>query len=210
MSTSSSSRTGRIALIIGVTALAIAVVAPGAAAASAKTKRVNVRSNGAQSYGGDSSRPSISADGRYVAFESRASNLVANDTNGDKDIFVHDRKTKKTKRVSLRSSGAEAVGGNSSDPSISADGRYVAFESDASNLVANDTNGEEDVFVHDRKTKKTRRVSKHSNGTQATGASNRPSISANGRFIAFQSNASDLVANDTNGDADVFRRGPLR
>ena len=115
------------------------------------TKRVSVRTGDLQSDG-DSFSPSISGDGRYVAFKSKASNLVDNDTNGKPDIFVHDRQTGLTERVNVDSSDGQTTGGNSDWPDISGDGRYVAFRSAASNLVDNDTNGQPDIFVHDRQT----------------------------------------------------------
>jgi cold shock CspA family protein len=158
--------------------------------------------------------PSISADGRFVAFTSSATNLVPNDTNGYKDIFVHDRQTGTTERVSVTSSGAQASGGfpgsvepsGSFNPSVSADGRFVAFSSWATNLVPNDTNGGGDVFVHDRQTDTTERVSVDSSGVQSYGGSSMPSISSDGRFVAFLSGASNLVPNDTNATTDVFVR----
>jgi Tol biopolymer transport system component len=167
-----------------------------------QTTRVSVASDGAQGNG-DSECPSISADGRYVAFASLASNLVPGDTNGRMDIFVHDRLTGQTTRVSVASDGTEG-NGDSGFPSISADGRYVAFASLASNLVPGDTNGTWDVFVHDRLTGQTTRVSVASGGAQGNGDSRFPSISADGRYVAFQSYASNLVPGDTNGVLDVF------
>jgi Tol biopolymer transport system component len=167
-----------------------------------QTSRVSVASDGAQ--GNDwSYDPFISADGRYVVFASYASNLVPGDTNGTHDIFVHDRQTGQTSRVSVASNGAQ---GNdwSQSPSISADGRYVAFYSDASNLVPGDTNGVKDVFVHDRQTAQTTRISITSNGTQGNGESDRSSISADGRYVAFQSWAQNLVPGDTNVKYDIF------
>src|SRR3989440_135688 len=175
------------------------------AAQQASTKRVSVDSLGAQGIG-DSEGPSISAHGRFVAFYSSAANLVAGDTNGARDVFVRDRKTGKTTRVSVDSHGAQA-NGDSVAASISADGRLVAFLSSASKLVGGDTNGARDVFVRDRKARKTRRVSVDSHGAQGKGASFVPSISANGRFVAFSSVASNLVAGDTNTVSDVFVRG---
>src|SRR3989440_488453 len=174
------------------------------AAQQASTKRVSVDSLGAQGIG-DSEGPSISADGRFVAFYSSAANLVGSDTNGVRDVFVRDRKTGKTTRVSVDSHGAQG-NGDSEGPSISADGRFVAFLSSASNLVGGDTNGVRDVFVRDRKTGKTRRVSVDSHGAQGKGASFVPSISANGRFVAFSSVANNLVGGDTNTASDVFVR----
>jgi Tol biopolymer transport system component len=173
-----------------------------ALASPGTTTRVSVASNGAQGNG-DSFSSSISADGRYVAFHSIASNLVSGDTNGAWDVFVHDRQSGQTTRVSAASNGAQG-NGDSESPSISADGRYVAFSSDASNLVSGDTNGAWDVFVHDRQSGQTTRVSAASNGAQGNGDSESPSISADGRYVAFSSDASNLVSGDTNGAWDVF------
>ena len=118
-----------------------------------------------------SSDPSVSSDGRYVAFTSNASNLVKGDTNKLPDVFVRDLKTGKTTRASVTSSGAQGVGkpgsNGSNAPVLSADGRYVAFHSDMTNLVAGDTNKIFDIFVHDRLTGKTQRVSVSSTGVQA-------------------------------------------
>jgi Tol biopolymer transport system component len=171
------------------------------------TSRVSVRSNGDQANNRRSEAPSISADGRFVAFVSLASNLVSGDTNGRADVFVHDRTTGKTSRVNVRSNGDQA--NNGLDPSISAAGRYVAFRSGAPNLVPGDTNRKTDVFVHDRTTGTTIRVNVRSNGDQANGNSFSPSISGDGRFVAFHSFASNLVPGDTNGWYDVFVRGPI-
>ena len=121
-----------------------------AGADGSTTERVSVASDGSQANE-RSYWPAITTDGRYVAFTSRASNLVPEDTNNADDVFVHDRQTGITHRVSVDSSGNQ---GNSSSglwgPAISGDGRYVAFGSSATNLVSDDTNGYEDVFVHDR------------------------------------------------------------
>jgi Tol biopolymer transport system component len=171
------------------------------------TQRVSVRTGGVQgnaASGGYQSRIAMNADGRYVAFYSDASNLVNGDTNGTGDIFVHDRQTGVTQRVSVRSGGLQASAFGS--PSISADGRYVAFESGATNLVEGDTNGFSDIFVHDRQTALTERVSLSVNNSQANSASRSPAISADGRYVAFESPASNLVAGDTNGVWDVFVR----
>ncbi len=132
------------------------------AAVEPQTERVSVSSTGAQAnYGGGS--PSVSADGWFVAFVS-ASNLVEADTNGEADVFVYDRATQETQRVSVSSTGAQAKAWSDS-PSISADGRFVAFESVARNLVDADTNREMDVFVYDRATQETERVSVRSTGS---------------------------------------------
>jgi len=165
-------------------------------------QRVSVASSGVQGNG-RSCCPSISADGRFVAFASEASNLVPGDTNGAWDVFVYDRQTGEITRVSVASDGAQG-NGDSGGPAISADGRFVAFYSSASNLVPGDTNGVEDVFVHDRLTGQTTRVSVASDGAQGNDLSWQPSISADGRFVAFASRASNLVPGDTNGTWDVF------
>jgi Tol biopolymer transport system component len=189
--------------VIGAVLAASALVAASSGIAAAQeTLRVSVDSSGAEGNA-DSSTVSTSADGQVVAFISLASNLVAGDTNGTWDVFVHDRSTGVTERVSVDSSGGEADDW-SDEPSISADGRFVAFLSLASNLVANDTNGVYDIFVHDRVTGVTERVSVDSSGTQANGLSSGPSISPDGSVVAFGSDATNLVAGDTNGLTDIF------
>src|SRR5262249_38075931 len=147
--------------------------------------------------------PVISTDGRFVAFESTASNLVPDDTNLVSDVFVHDRVTGVTERVSVASDGTQGTG-SSTAAAISADGRFVAFVSTASELVGDDNNGSADVFVHDRMTGVTQRVSVGPGGLEADGASGSPALSANGMIVAFQSSADNLVRSDTNGMADVF------
>jgi Tol biopolymer transport system component len=144
-----------------------------------------------------------SADGRWITYHSTAANLVANDTNGRRDVFLFDRDTGTTRRVSVRSNGAQA-NGPSMFPAISADGRWITYHSDAANLVANDANNYGDVFLHDRDTGTTERVSDRSDGTQATTGASTAAISADGRWITYTSGAPNLVANDTNTMADVF------
>ena len=148
-------------------------------------------------------RSSISSDGRYVAFDSSATDLVAGDGNGVYDVFVRDRQTDATTRVSVDSGGGQGFG-NSTTPSISADGRYVAFQSLADTLVGGDTNTVYDVFVHDRQTGETTRVSVDSGGIEGDNASSSSSISADGRYVAFSSLATNLVLVDGNGSRDVF------
>lgn len=155
--------------------------------------------------------PSVSADGRYVAFTSIASNLVHGDTNKLPDVFVRDVLTGKTTRVSVTSAGRQGTGkrysNGSNAPTISSDSRYVAFHSDMTNLVRGDTNGVFDIFVHDRVTGKTQRVSVSSTGRQANAESGGgESFSADGRYVAFSSLATNLVANDRNDITDVFVR----
>ncbi len=148
-------------------------------------------------------RSALSADGRYVAYDSISDSLASRDANGVSDVFVYDRVTGITERVSVSTDGVVANDGSGA-PDISADGRYVAFVSSASNLVDGDTNGTSDVFLHDRVTGTTTRVSVDSAGLQGNGDSLSPSISADGRFVAFGSAASNLVADDTNAASDVF------
>jgi Tol biopolymer transport system component len=166
------------------------------------TALVSVSSDGIQGDGA-SFQPSISADGIFVAFSSVATNLVAGDTNGTQDIFVHDRDTDATELVSVSSDGMQGDG-PSYQPSISAHGRYVAFSSAATNLVAGDTNRTHDIFVYDREKDVLELVSVRSDGIQGNGASHEPSISWDGRYVAFSSAATNLVAGDTNGTSDIF------
>ena len=179
-----------------------------AAAAPGVTERVSVSSAGAEADS-SSEMAAISADGRFVAFASLASNLVENDTNGVADVFVRDRVNGTTERVSVSSKGREGDGhsgivGVAGYPAISADGRFVAFPSEATKLVKKDRNGATDVFVHDRLTGTTERVSVSSAGDEANGFSEGPAISADGRFVAFQSNADNLAPEDGNLVDDVF------
>jgi Tol biopolymer transport system component len=167
------------------------------------TQRVSVDSAGNQGNGYSYDATAISADGRFVGFKSQATNLVPGDTNGAEDIFVHDRQTGVTQRVSVDSAGNQGNGW-SEGPAISADGRYVAFYSLATNLVPGDTNGQWDVFVHDRQTGVTQRVSVDSAGNQGNGGSMHTAISADGRYVAFMSSATNLVPGDTNGAEDIF------
>jgi Tol biopolymer transport system component len=175
------------------------------------TGRVSVATGGTEGLNGDTNtdRPSISDDGRYVAFASTMTNLVAGDTNNARDIFRHDRQTGTTIRVSVSTAGAETPNQqDSNSPSISADGRYVAFDSFATNLVTDDTDFNYDVFVRDVNTSTTTRVSLINQGGPpeafAWAQSVAPSISGDGRYVAFTSGAEDLVAGDDNGWLDVF------
>ena len=171
---------------------------------SQTTTRVTVSNGGAQ---GDatSGDPVITSDARYVFFYSSATNLVAGDTNLVRDVFVRDLQTSSTQRVSVSSGGAEG-NGLSSGPAISPDGRYVAFYSDATNLVAGDTNLVRDAFLRDRQTGTTTRVSVSTGGVQGDALSSEPVVSADGRFVAFYSSATNLVPGDNNLVRDVFVR----
>jgi hypothetical protein len=147
----------------------------------------------------------ISADGRYAMFWTGANNLVPGDTNNDEDVFVRDIVLGTTERVSVGPGEAQA-NGDSSGGSLSPDGHYVVFQSSASNLVPGDTNGTTDSFLHDRETGTTERISLTSSGAESNGLSAPTSVSADGRYVAFRSFATNLVANDANGKQDVFVR----
>lgn len=147
--------------------------------------------------------PALSADGRYVVFQSEATNLVPGDTGDFWDIFVYDRQTSQTTLVSVSSFGVQA-NGDSCEPDISADGRYVVFESAASNLVAGDSNGYSDIFVRDLQSEEIELISVSSSGTQGNNLSNAAVLSQDGRYVAFTSRTSNLVTGDTNLIQDVF------
>jgi Tol biopolymer transport system component len=166
------------------------------------TERVSVGAAGAEANG-SSAAPRISADGQFIVFESAATNLVANDVNTLKDVFVYDRVAKTTTRVSVSSLGVEA-NGESRAPAISGDGRYVVFHSSATNLIPNDTDLVVDVFLHDNQTGQTTRVNESSLGVDPNGLSINAAISEDGRTIAFQSIADNLIAGDNNHASDIF------
>lgn len=172
------------------------------------TSRVSVSTAGALADG-PSSFPSVSADGRMIAFESTATNLVAGDTNGVSDIFVHDQLLGTTVRVS-EATGAVQANGASHSCRISADGSTVVFVSDATNLVAGDTNAVGDIFHHSLASGTTLRVSVDSSSAEADAASDNPEPSADGRFVCFESLATNLVAGDTNAVGDIFLRDITR
>jgi Tol biopolymer transport system component len=176
------------------------------------TERVSISTAGvgANDY---CSAPMLSADGRFAMFSSVATNLVPGDTNGVSDIFVRDRLSGTTERVSVSTAGVQgnqgSFGSDGDGGGISADGRFVVFYSYATNLVANDTNDSPDIFVRDRTLGTTERLSINTAGAEANFWNFDPSISADGRFVAFHSYATNLVAGDTNGAADVFVRDRL-
>jgi Tol biopolymer transport system component len=149
----------------------------------------------------------VSSRGRYVLFTSDASNLVPGDTNGTADVFVRDRRTGKTKGVSVSLHGAQGRG-QSDGAWLTGDGRYALFGSYAANLVPGDTNGEPDVFVRDLGAGTTERVSVGKGGAQANGSSGAlgRTVTRDGRYVVFLSAATNLVPGDTNGANDVFVR----
>lgn len=155
---------------------------------------------------GSSLHPAISSDGRFVAFQSSASNLVSGDTNGLSDVFVFDRQTRTTTLVSVDVSGAAANGNSGPGLDISGDGRYVVFQSSASNLIVGDTNARSDVFVRDLLNGTTVRASVGASGTEGNSDSSSPTISGDGLVVAFESKATNLVPGDTNSVSDIFVR----
>lgn len=155
---------------------------------------------------GDSRSPAVSADGRFVAYVTSAPNLGATDGNGTEDVYVWDRLSGTNELVSVRADGRAAGNGLSEMPALSADGMVVAYASLATDLVAGDRNGMEDVFVRDRGRRMTERVSAGLRGVEARGWSDAPSISADGRWVVFESSAANLVAGDGNEAWDCFVR----
>lgn len=180
--------------------------ATGVAIAPDTTVRASVATDGTQANG-ESGHADLSENGRYVSFWSWASNLVPGDTNGWGDIFLRDTESNETTCVSVSLDGDPAFRGATNDCDISGTGRYVAFTSDSSDLVADeDPDGYSDVFVRDMQSAETTLVSQSSLGVRGNYYSGGPSVSADGRYVAFFSQASDLVPGDTNSRQDVFVR----
>lgn len=170
------------------------------------TSRVSLTSKGGQANG-ESLWASVSSDGRFVAFQSFADNLVPGDTNGVADVFLRDREKGRTVLVSVGMAGAKANGYSQTWlNAVSANGRYVAFWSAASNLVPGDTNSALDVFVRDMWNRTTVRASVSSGGQEGDRDSDSPSISPDGRYVGFQSFAGNLAAGDANGIRDAYLR----
>ena len=169
--------------------------------------RLSTTSSGGEAKGGSYS-PVFSPDGRSVVFQSYATNLVAGDTNGAPDFFLKDLTSGAVTRLSTTSSGGEATGGSYTgySPVFSPDGRSVVFQSDATNLVAGDTNGTSDIFIKELANGSVTRLSTTVGGEQANGGSGGPVFSPDGRSLAFASAATNLVTGDANGAWDVFVR----
>lgn len=166
--------------------------------------RYNVTSAGVQANdisGGFKS--STSADGRYIAYSSKANNLVPSDLNTVEDVFVYDKVTSVTQRISVTTAGVEGDGA-SDYPQMSADGRYVVFESTSTNLVPGDTNNHSDVFIRDLQSNTTTLVSNAFGGGFADGDALSPFISPDGNKVAFSSLATNMIASDTNSVQDIF------
>ena len=166
--------------------------------------RVSVATGGAQTMIWPSSAPSISGDGRYVAFYSPADDLVGGDTNGNTDIFLRDRQNATTTRVNVGPLGVEANAGESYSPAISDDGSAVAFRSFATNLVSPATSGNASIFVRDLGTNTTTLVSRSTGGAEADFDCDFPKLSADGRYVIFMSGASNLDPADTDFAPDIF------
>jgi len=202
-------RCGALAALLA--ALAVTAHAALAPAPAPLTERLSTAAGGAQSDG-DSTQADVTPDGRYVAFISEASNLVPGDTNDVADVFVRDRAAGTTERISIATDGTEGDGRCDFTPAISDNGRFIAFASFADNLVADDTNGVFDIFLRDRKKGTTKRLSVSTAGVQANNFNVTPSISADGKVIAFMSAADNLLATgpgipgDTNGLFDIYVR----
>jgi Tol biopolymer transport system component len=180
--------------------------------ATQQVTRVSVGLGGSQANdrSGDSSGtfgPALSADGRWVAFHSAASNLVDNDTNGWVDVFLYDRQSATTQRISLGPEGAEA-NGDASHPALSADGNWVVFQARATNLDPRvprlESLGVYQIYLHDRRSGTTTLISRGPDGRPGAGDSTQPTISGDGRYVVYTSNAANLVAGDSNRTADIL------
>ena len=189
-------------LSFSVTLCLVALFSPILTYSQTVKLRVSVGTQG-EDPNGSSVDPAVSGDGRYVAYASEATNLVEGDGNGHQDIFVYDRKSGTTTRVSMEIAGGEA-NGPSREPVLSKFGRYLAFTSDASNLVDGDSNGLPDIFVYDQAMKMMMQISRNSQGRDPNGESGSPAISGDGRYVAYESVATNLVDGDTNDASDIF------
>ena len=174
-----------------------------------KTKLVSKSTSGNNGDGGSSS-PDISGSGRLVVFASNATNLVGSDTNGRSDIFVRDRKKGTTRRISVRTGGGEPFDGQASNPTISANGRIVAWLDNADDLGGFAPVGVSDVYTRDRKTKKTELVHRSTAGVAGDDDAENAALSADGRTVAFETEADNLVGFPVNDDRNIFVRKPLR
>ena len=202
-------RAGLLPALTKIVALTVSVTCAASMAGAADLVSVGP---GGRAGNNTSSAPATDDTGKLVVFYSDATNLVLGDTNRLRDVFVRDVTAGTTERLSLSSAGQQADGashGQGMPPGISGDGDVVAFYSDATNLVANDDNDQTDVFVRVRSAATTERVSVASDGSDGDGPSLNPSVSGDGRYVVFQSLASNLVANDTNGSSDIFVRDRL-
>ena len=190
----------RVTLAVLLALVAIAAYGDNGVASPGTIMRVSTASDGGQGYD-YSCCPSMTPDARFVSFTSANFNLVGADSNWALDVFVKDTQTGETSRVSVGPSERQ-TDLNSYQSAISADGRFVAFESAATNLVNFDTNSSIDIFVRDRQRLLTSRVSVAGTGEQGGCRSSSPAISGDGRFVAFESCSSNLVPEDANNVCD--------
>jgi Tol biopolymer transport system component len=210
-------RTARLggAVVLAVAAIVVPAAArggtgvwggPGGSASTytPTTSRVAVTTSGVEANG-ESNSPSLTQDGRFVAFASDSTNLVPGDTNAHTDIYVRDRTNNTTERVSVSATGAQ-LDDLSFTPEIAPNGRFVAFLSWATNVTSDISGNQQQLYVRDLVNRTTVRISKNASGVSANGPSSNPELSADGRFVAFQSDATNLVQGDTNGSEDIFRR----
>ncbi|MBL9128809.1 MAG: PD40 domain-containing protein, partial [Verrucomicrobiales bacterium] len=182
------------------------LAAPGLLGAGLPVSLVTRAGRPSSTAAGDSLLPLMSGDGRFVAFQSGAANLVTNDPNRSVvDVFVREIATGATRLVSVNTNGTSG-NGPSELAGISRDGRRVLFVSDATDLVPGDDNEATDVFVRDWESGTTLLVSANTNGVSASGDSSGPRMTPDGRFVVFESDAADLVARDINQLSDVFLR----
>jgi Tol biopolymer transport system component len=191
--------TSILSLAFPAAALALASTAP-----AQSTVRVSVRSDGVQSSGA-SAVCGISGDGRFVGFSSGSPDLVAGDVNGLQDVFVHDTWTGSTELISVSTLGVQADA-DCYAPVLSADGRWVTYRSEAASLAPGDANGVSDIFLRDRLLGTTVRASVSLSGGDPDAWSYYSTLSNDGRLLCFQSEASNLVASDSNGTFDIFVR----
>jgi Tol biopolymer transport system component len=166
------------------------------------TIRVSVDGNGDEANGA-SLQPVISGNGRVIAFQSLASNLISGDNNGELDIFLHDLWLGTTRCASVDVQGVMG-NGKSGQPTLSDDGLWLVFASDATNLVPGDTNDARDLFLRDLVSGSIERITMAPDGAQANGGSDHPALSLDARHVAFGSVASNLILDDTNGYTDAF------
>jgi Tol biopolymer transport system component len=171
------------------------------------TQPVSISSQGVPGNGSYMSK-SISANGRFIAFSSDSDNLVPDDNNYSEDVFVHDRETGKTERVSVSSTGEEADYGDSSGASISADGRYVAFHSRASNFVADDNNNKYDIFIHDRETKTVEHISFRFEGYEGDADIYYPRLTPDARYVVFTNGGYVLVHDRQQKTTEIITPSP--
>ncbi len=192
-----------VALFTAILTVALVVASP----QDEKTVRLSV-SAGGEEANDTSAMADVTADGRYVVYQSIATNLIPGDINASSDIFVLDLVEGSIERVSVASDGTEANGA-SQNAAISGDGRYVVFESLATNLDPRDTLSGSDIFLRDRETGSTTLISVNERTDDNSLGSFAPDISEDGSTIVFHSNASGLVPDDTNGVADIFAYYPV-